>query len=94
MQFPEQLRAPLHAQVEFEVTRLVDEVDFPVFALKSSRSEPAHAPTAHAVCTAGEIAPFVGQDCGVAIRLRNAEGGVNGHRGAVGEDDAFAEIKV
>ena len=49
IEFPEEVRAVFKVEVEFHVTRLVDEVDGSIVALERSRSESADAPSTDGV---------------------------------------------
>ena len=87
--FPEEGAPIFHREVDFQIARLVDEVDFTVFLHVPTGAELAHVPTAHRIGTAGEIALFVGDDSRVAEGNGDAYGGVPCQRIAFGEANAL-----
>ena len=62
VEFPEKEGAPLCAEVQFEVARLVDEVHSATLSAVGSRTEFAHAPSSDTVCAAREVAFLVGKN--------------------------------
>ena len=94
VELPEEVRAIFHAHVQLEVARLVDEVYLAVLALVAARAQLAHAPAAHAVGAAGEVALFIGNDGGVAVRDGDARGQMQRDGIAVVDDETLGVVDV
>ena len=76
IELPEEEGAIFEVEVELHIARLVDEVDAAVGTTERARSQSAHAPSAHRVGTAREVALLEGQHSAVAVGPGNAEVGM------------------
>ena len=93
-EFPEELGTVFEAQVQFEVARLVEEVDALVLSVVGTRTEGTHRPSSHAVGTTGEVALLEGELVGVAVGIGDAHGSVKGHRVVLVDAEALGEVEV
>ena len=94
VQFPEQECAILEAEIELQVSRLVDKVDLSVVAPVLPGAEPAYLPAAHRVGAACEITLLVGDYRGIAVGQGYAEVRVERHGVAFVDDKVFDKIEV
>ena len=62
MKFPKQMRSVFHAQIELEISGLVDEINFPIVSFVAAWAKFSDTPTTHTVCTSREITLFIRQD--------------------------------
>ena len=76
--FPEEFGTVLKTEVELDVATLVQEVDAPVFAVVSTRTEGTHRPTSEAIGTTRKVAFLERKLVGVAVWVRDAEAAVEG----------------
>ena len=93
-ELPEERGSILGIQVEFQVARLVDEVDAPVVALVSARTQLSYAPTSHRVGTAREISLLEGQHGAVAVRIGHAQVGMQCQGIAVVETEQVGIVEI
>ena len=86
--------AVLRTQVQFQVTRLPDEVNLTVRAREAARTQATHAPASNTVSTTAEIAFFIRQHGGVPIRESDTRPQVYSQRVALIEAKALGEIEI
>ena len=73
IEFPEQVCAVFHVDIEFHITRLVDEVDGTIRTLERARTKSSDAPSPHRVGTSREIPLLEWQHPAVAIRIGHTD---------------------
>lgn len=94
IEFPEEMGAVLHVEVEFHVSCLVDEVDGSVIPLERARSETSDTPSSDGVGSTRKI-PFLERQHGtVAIGICQSESCVHHQRVSVVEGEDMREFEV
>ena len=73
IEFPEEEGTILHAEIELDVSTLVQEVDLSVCSLVGTWTERTHCPSTHGVRTSREVSFFEWQLIGIAVRICQTE---------------------
>ena len=71
--FPEQMGTVFGIEVEFEVTRLIDEIYSAIASIETSGTKSTHAPSTHTVGSTAKISLFIWKNGAVAIGIGHSK---------------------
>ena len=94
VELPEEEGSVFDAEVELQVTRLVDEVDTAIGSVVGTWSQRAYRPSSYAVGSSCEIAFLERQDVGITIRISDTDGCMDGYRVVLVDAETLREVEV